>query len=490
MASSNTYIPSEFQYEEEASPAATVVLRSEQYLKSPVDKHTANGSNVIGFNVVGNTMLDLSSIRLFADVKIKGLTATAEGTAAVANASYFYAPKSTTTGSTTTHARAQSSSYTSNEVLFNSTFGYFSSLEIRTQGGRLIERLDDAVCLGAILEAMSFSKGWCNTSGAFMNAQQDPHSRKENWHLNADQSEATAHLEIGAIKMLGFLNSGKYIIPNSLGGLVFSFTMASSKDVFVTNQAAADVTLQMELSNVTLRYDACTMSTEYERWFDNQYRTRGFRIKYDSYMAKTSNILATQIKDQTLQISLQAKRAKAAFIVVRSKGHIDSWSHPSNAFMSHPIRQKLAAPASQPSWGSYQLEISGVRYPPTAINDAERAHSEALKTTYALGDVQRQAVSYKQMTQDWVEAGANASATGALSRAQRSEKGRMVLALDFEKFSTTGESGIVVNPSSTMLYLNWPDSKNYGSGGSYEVTTYLVRSQVFTQIGVQSDVDF
>ena len=238
------FLPTEFTYEAQDQPEPVVVSRQENYIIASggdASQYSSGGTNVIRFNITGPQMLDLSSVKMYARVQyqsghvnIQGLNATYDGGANGINANPAAEDKT-------------------KSCIVNPSISYFSSMEISTLGGVIIERIEDAVLLGQIVTRMSVAKDWQDTTGAFMGEASDPALRRA--HFVSVYGQNRGHvLEIHALKLFGFLQSGKYINPNSMGGLSFSFTLApSAEQVF----AAATITADLNLSDCRLYYDMC-----------------------------------------------------------------------------------------------------------------------------------------------------------------------------------------------------------------------------------------
>lgn len=427
-----SYIPSELTYEAAAAPEAVVVSRSEAFLTSPTPTHDSS-ANVIRFHLTGNQMLDLASVRMYATLDwVMAAPAAGAGDA--------------------------------EEICVNSTFGIFSSLEIASGGGVVIERIDDAVCLSQIVANLSYAKDWSEGPGSFLNAQLDPRKR---WRDPA----TTRRFQIGALKLLGFLQSGKFVNPNAFGGLVFTFTLAPVKQLLSRNADDATAGFGLRMTDVKLHYDVCTMSNAYTQWFDQQYLRKGFRVVWDSYQAHTSVALSSGEGDVHLPMS--GRRVKAIMMVVRPQTHSNSILHEnsSTAFISNVTP-------------GYSFEVSGTRYPPTPITEYQRAYTEALKLCYATGDHQRCGMGYDHFTNNFrIVNPAGAAATDTIAF----QGGKLVMCMDFEKFNTSGESGITVPPTGLTAVI----SMNGLTGGATKtLDAYMIRSQSVTVVAGSVMVDF
>ena len=455
----STYVPPEFEYEMPPSPEPVVVSRSEAYLTTPSDSYDTESNKILRFELTGTQMVDLSSIRMYADVQYQK-------------------------GSTAQDALAARDYVVSN-------MGLFQSIELTTLSGTIIERIDDANLLAVIMSHLCFSEAWSETSGSYSNSQKDIALHKT----------AAGRFEINAHKLLGFLHTGKFIMPSLMGGgLRITFTLADAKKLIVLDTASDK--LKLTLSNVKLHYDACIMSQRYQEWFNRQYATQGFRIIWDSYQGHTQSSIKLSATPTIQQFPIQvtAKRCKALVMVVRKTA--DTTPDPAT-----PQTYSGAFLSSGFEGGSYQLDVAGVRYPPTAIDSYARAHEEAVKVCYSNNDVQTENIPLSRFSKDWaydypsdtsvvtevtqnttdkVVAVTNSTlkyVTDPLSRRQ----GQFIMCLDFEKYNSSGESGIVISPNSARVSLAL---KKAGDKDDYELASYLVRSQSLTVVGGQVVVDY
>ena len=425
----STYVPPEFEYEMPPSPEPVVVSRSEAYLTTPAATYDTDTNNILRFEITGSQMLDLSSVRMYANLKY-------EKKAVVAGATYgALDPK--------------------DEVVSN--MGLFQSIELTTLSGVVIERIDDANLLAVIMSHLCFGEKWSETTGSFSNSQKS---------LAAHQTTQEIRLEINAHKLLGFFHTGKFVMPSVLGGgLRLTFTLADARKLVVLN--AATGTVRLSLSNVKLHYDLCTMSQRYQEWFNRQYATKGFRIIWDSYQGHTQHTFTPNGSLQQFPLQITAKRCKAMVMAVRPASD-------TTPAVYDPRKYSGALSSAGFVGGSYQIDVGGVRYPPTPIDSYPRAHEEAIKVCYSNNDVQTENISYDAFTTNF----------GKTAGADSDNKGRFLMCLDFEKYNSSGESGIVIAPNSTRLSIQ------FSGGIESELSAYLVRSQSLTVVGGQVVVDY
>lgn len=428
MASSSTYVPPELEYEMPPQPEPVVVSRSEAYLTTPSTSYDTDSNKILRFSITGDQMLDLSSIRIYADMDYK------KGGNALDGAKDFVADN----------------------------LGLFESIEIATASGVVIERIDDANLLSVIMSHLCFGEDWSNTTGSYSNSQKALMART-----------IGGRFEINALRLCGFLHSGKFVQPSILGGgIVFTLTLASGNKLVTQktvldsngNVVSAYAAPKLTLTNVKMHYDLCIMSQRYQEWYYRQYATKGFRIVWDSYQGHTTNTVALPANEVQVPIQVTAKRCKAIVMVLRKDADVNPTGldqYP-GAFLSTGFVN-----------GRYQLDVAGVRYPPSAIDSYARAHTEAVKVCYSNGDVQTENIPLHRFAQDW--ASTNVSTT---------RQGQFLMCLDFEKYNSSGESGIVIAPNAARF------SMTFGGTGSTELATYLVRSQSLTVVGGQVVVDY
>lgn len=423
----SNFIPDSLTYELQDEPEPVILHRATAYLTSPATTHTSNSSNVIRYTITGNQMVDLSSITLFGTI-----------TAAVAG---------------TTTVMPGGTSATSG--MMQDTYSLFQTLEVSTANGQMIERITDAHILGKIVKNMSFSEAWMDTAGTFENVHHSSYLR---------DNGGGPEYQIGALKLLGFLNCGKYIIPSNFGGgIMISLTMLQASEACIGRHA--DNTFTWSLANPRLYYDVCTMDQSYVDWYRRQYQSKGFRIVFDSH-AMTSNTMNQSGGSQQLLVSASAKRCKALIAVARRNDTITSAVVDSTAFKAN-------------GYLSHQLEINGTRYPPTPINSYSRAHYECLKTCYATHDVTRSCMTFDQFTNDW----ALASGDDASLR-----YGQFQMAIDLEKFSTVGGSGVTIPPTGANLIIEWDGSTL--NNQAHRIDVCLIHSRSVTVVDGSVQVDF
>lgn len=466
-----SYIPDELTYESSPQPEPVVMIRSETFLVAPADA-TSSSSSVIRFHITGNQMLDLASLRLYANV----------------------AWKRSAGGAT---------------IFPNPTAGLFSTLEIAAGSGVVIERLEDCVALQQLVSNLSYSAIYANHAGSFTGNSFQAVERTYDYGIPAtadtnnnnvptQASVATimadttqnsqfpiGHpMEIGVLKLSGFLHSGKFINPNAFGGLVITLTMAPATQVAYVYPATASC--DCRLSNIKLYYDMCTMTPAYQEWFDQQYMRKGFRVVFDSYMARHK---FTPTGPGVYQIPLSGRRVKGCMAVIRDKAHATTaggtdneagWRNASTNFLAIP----------QPN---YSIEISGQRFPPSAIDSIQRAHNETLKLCYASHDVQRCAISYYEFTKSILASGVYIAATTNPLYAGTTA-GKFVMCVDFEKYTSSGESGVSIPPSGFSLSFGASGLVTEGAAPvdprDQDLTVYLIRSQAVSVFSGQVVLDY
>ena len=436
----STYVPPEFEYEMPPSPEPVVVSRSEAYLTTPSPSYNTDDNNILRFELTGTQMLDLSSIRMYADLLYQKKTGTTWGALDAKD-----------------------------EVVSN--MALFQSIELSTLSGTIIERVDDANLLAVIMSHLCFGERWAETTGSYSNSQKS---------LKDHRKPGTGiRLEINAHKLLGFFHTGKFVMPSILGGgLRITFTLATARKLIVLATAnPADV--KLTLSNVKIHYDLCIMSQRYQEWFNRQYATKGFRIIWDSYQGHTTHTFTPSPSGavpslQQFPLQITAKRCKALVMALRTKPTPSDIREYSGALLSEGFAQ-----------GSYQLDVAGVRYPPTAIDSYPRAHEEAIKVCYSNNDVQTENIDYDKFTTDFGKAAATTAVAGGFDS---DDKGRFLMCLDFEKYNSSGESGIVIAPNAARLSIAFNNKANVSD--TAELSAYLVRSQSLTVVGGQVVVDY
>lgn len=490
------YVPSEFTYELPAAPEAVVAYRQEQYLlATSQDYGSAVGSvDTITFTITGEQMVDLASLKLVADCVVENLPNT-NATGNDEETKYLNMWDRSTSEDNFEHipgaagppaVPAYTRSRTGEElrgkqnVLMSSSMSWFTELVVESRGGEIIERIDDAATLGRIVECLSFGRNYSDHDASFFNAEWDPVDRNAKWQL--DIVEATQHgatvtnkarctLQIAALHLLGFLNTGKFIKPSMFGGtpggagggITFRFKIAPDVQIF-TMAAGANVAAHfvngfptLKLKNVRLIYDTCIMSDAYAQWFRQTYENKGMRIVFDSYQARTEVPMAGY-SDQTLQIQLQAKRAKAFLFVMR-------WAKQKTlrignylAFESEMFRREVKG-------SSFYLNVGGTRYPNLPIDSAAKAHAQLLTVCYARGDVHRNCMNFHEYVTNWSrdhhprELANNVYTYRRLpSNISYRTCGNFIGCIDFERYNTSGESGIAIVPSTTTLQINIPSN--------------------------------
>ena len=430
-------IPDELSYEIGPAPPAVVVSRTESFLSSPGEVYSSDSNSVLRFHLTGSSMVDLSSLRLYSD--LTGVLTKAVG-----------ATSTTVTGGAATEPTTP---------LPNSTYGIFSQMTLASGDGTVLESLNDCVVLSRIIESMSFGRQWANTGGTFLNAWFDPAYR--------NNLGTSTRYEVGAIKMLGFLNSGKYVIPNSFGGIVLTLTIAPGRQIFTGRGGYGD-NFNLQMRGTSLHYDSCLMSERYQAHYNQSYLSGGFRIVFDSYQGHTSNTLTSTASQQTT-LAIAGKRSKAIMSVLRRQAYINNVAFSdksATAFLSHTT----GLPPH------YSYEFSGVRMPPSGISNVPQAHNECLKICYSTHDTHRECSSMNAWSFDHQEG----------TYATR-DAGTFIMGLDLEKFTSSGESGLAINPSSTSLIL---DANFTDNTGPYQLDTFLIRSQSVTVANGRILIDF
>jgi len=496
------YVPTEFTYELSPAPEAVVAFRQEQYLLGNVSKYSNQGaagqSNEMVFTLTGDQMVDLSSIKLVVDATVYNLPSY-QHTDLGDDSTVFMNRWDAYQGAVAAAGQAAAdinnvgnmfgSSYRELKGKYNiqmaSSMSWFKTLEVKTRAGESIELIQDAVTLGRIVECMSFARSHCDRDGSFHNSEWDPADRNAKWELSAPMSappggptvannavtdlSASCTIEISALKLLGFLNTGKFIKASMFGGqpgtggggITFTFTMAEDSKIFTlakdaTTYASAAKRPYLAFENVKLVYDTCIMSDAYTQWFRSTYENRGMRIVFDSYQGYTEVPLVGTTA-QSVNLQVQAKRAKALLFVLRWSNNRQLWITNYTAFESEMFRKGVKG-------ASYQLNANGVRYPNTPIDSAAKAHAQLLTVCYARSDVHRDCVNVHEFTNNFSREihtnAAHAYTTYAYGRIPDAVSfrtcGGFVGTVDFEKYNTSGESGIALSPSSTTLSLQFP----------------------------------
>jgi len=155
-------------------------------------------------------------------------------------------------GATTTpnNPAATALVHSENATLMTSTYEWFKELVVSSGSGVIVERVDDAHVLAQLIDSIAYSEAWGNAAGSFYNAQKKPFDRNSRETWNFTEGKAEAELEIGALKLMGFLNCGTFIKPNSMQGLVFQFTLANASDIFTKGWDDPTVQPVLELSQV------------------------------------------------------------------------------------------------------------------------------------------------------------------------------------------------------------------------------------------------
>lgn len=486
------YVPPEFTYELTPAPEAVVAFRQEQYLLGNVSKYSNQGgpgqSNELVFTLTGDQMVDLSSIKLIVDATVSNLPTYTRSNPAYINrwnafeiADPSAMDEADMFGQWTAASREGRGTW---NIHMASSMSWFRSLEVKTRAGESIELIQDAVTLGRMVECMSFARSHCDRDGSFHNSEWDPADRNAKWELSAPLQSgdgsagqntalgmtASCTIEISALKLLGFLNTGKFIKASMFGGqpgtggggITFTFTMAEDHKIFTlhpdgTTFTAGGARPALSFENVRLVYDTCIMSDAYTQWFRSTYENRGMRIVFDSYQGYTE-VPLVGLAHQTVNLQVQAKRAKALLFVLRWSQNRNLWITNFTAFESEMFRKGVKG-------ASYQLNANGVRYPNTPIDSAAKAHAQLLTVCYARSDVHRDCISVAEFTNNF----SRQPHTNASEKYNEYGYGRIPDAIsfrtcgcfigtvDFEKYNTNGESGIALSPSSTTLQLTFPE---------------------------------
>lgn len=428
----SNFLPSEVTYEPTSQPEPVVLNRTTNVVQSPTSPHTAADSPVIRFTLTNQQMVDLASIKMYADI-----------TATVTPAN----------GSTTS---LTGTTYTT-KLLSESTFGLFQTLEIATLGGIVIESVQDAGLLARIMKISQFSRSWCAGAGTFFNAAYNPYDRYI-------YTGATTY-EIGALKLLGLLKSGKYLIPADMGGgLVFTLTLAPAFRSFVGQSAGDSFTLS--LARCRIVYDSLQMTPAYIAWYSAQYKSKGWQLVFDAH-GGTSNVITSSDNAQ-VQIALQARRAKCLVSVMRPVAALTAPNMDSYALKSANM-------------GPYQFDVEGIKYPAVAIDSHARGADQLQVVCGSSGDPQRDSVSFLQFTSDFALATNDATKSNL-------ENGCFIMSVDLSKFSSTDESGVTIPPSGCSLYFSTLPGQAITA--NHVLSTYCVRSTAVTVINGNVTVDY
>lgn len=485
------YVPPEFTYELTPAPEAVVAFRQEQYLLGNVSKYSNQGgpgqSNELVFTLTGDQMVDLGSLKLIVDATVSNLPDHTRSTLPYINRWNAYEIADPSALAEDVRFVNFTSAAREGRGVWNmhmaSSMSWFKTLEVKTRAGESIELIQDAVTLGRMVECMSFARSHCDRDGSFHNSEWDPVDRNAKWELSAPLQTSTGAgsnttlgmtasctIEISALKLLGFLNTGKFIKASMFGGqpgtggggITFTFTMAEDYKIFTLHPdgqtyTAGGLKPALSFENVRLVYDTCIMSDAYTQWFRSTYENRGMRIVFDSYQGYTE-VPLVGLAQQSVNLQVQAKRAKALLFVLRWSDNRNLWITNFTAFESEMFRKGVKG-------ASYQLNANGVRYPNTPIDSAAKAHAQLLTVCYARSDVHRDCVNIHEFTNDFsrnVHSDAIQYYTyygyGRIPpNVSYRTCGCFIGTVDFEKYNTNGESGIALSPSSTTLQLTFPE---------------------------------
>ena len=419
----SSYLVPELTYELPALPENVVVSRQEVMQQSSSSSHEYSSTPVIRFAFNGDQFMDLGSLRIFANINTQITSA---------------GPTSSVT-----------SDVSNVKLLPPSTYHLFQSIEVSTGSGVVIERIDDAALLAEIMMRSTWGNQWALGDGSFSNAQLQPHSRAA---YTAPSS--TNAWEISAHKLLGFLNSGKYLHLNSIGGLVLTLTLANPVTTH-TGRAANEV-YTCSLSNVRAFTSMITPTESYRRFYDEQYRSQGFRMYFDVH-GYTSNTVSS-VSSQSLQLALTAKRAKCIVTVMRTVDNITASNKSSYSFWST-------------GWTSYQYSIDGVPLPAVAVDGYARAHANVQNVCNTSKDAQvDNSLSLTQFTTNFALAAGDGTLANQLN-------GSWICAIDLERYSSTEEAGMSIAPGSLMFNFN-----NTTATGAQMISTYVLKSAAMTVV--------
>jgi hypothetical protein len=375
-----TFIPSELTYRLDPKPDSSIVQqRIESVLSNSTALHRPDSNNTIRFSINSDQFVDLSSISLYSKLQV-ALTGSA------------------------THGTPGAGVVTT-KVAVPSSYELFSSITLSTGSGQVIEQLSDANVIGRMMLNMLAPDRKASIE-SFTNSQDTPHER--------ESCQTPTDFKIGALSLLGFLGSGKYIRTSDLGGLVIECQLAPNSTLF---QVPAGATASLSMTDTRLIFDSCLMSQAYIDSYKASYSS-GLALMFSSIQSHQSSIQTTV--SQNIAFNSNSSRCKGIVSVLRPTSAVGN------------IEQDSTAGTSNFTDFWYQYDVgSGHLLPSHPVNSYSRALSEVLKLQKNHSNPQCQIYNRTQFSSDYTH-----------GTTYQQGYGKFVMALDTESFDSSPESGI------------------------------------------------
>lgn len=103
--------------------------------------------------------------------------------------------------------------------------------------------------------------------------------------------------------------------------MMIELQLADFKEAFVGTNSSATTTASYQLDNVVYNASVISFSGDYNNAFEQQLRTQGIDISYDTYVTHNTTLNAHSVD---LQISQNAKSVKTVYQVLRSKDDVQN----------------------------------------------------------------------------------------------------------------------------------------------------------------------
>ena len=438
-----SFIPDELTFQTQMQPENCIQSKVECSYLSPTAAFTAAGNNIITMNLVsGDGFVQMDSIELW--MNIAGNLVTQGGATTV------------------------NSGVANTQVVVNSTMSLFSDITLSTVSGVVLESIQHGVTFGQLLTNLSYNPNYTDTVGTVGNMNSQPFNR-ECYAANNPLTGSPQPYRLEICKVLGFFSdTHKYLrLKDFGGGLVLSLTMAPTAATSCVRNAGTD-SYALTMTNARLTWLQATVTDSYMEYYTEQFLQNGFRLMFNSVSAQA--ITVATLANQTIPLSVNYKRVKAIVCTLRDNA-LQSAVYPATAFLSSGLQ-------------SYAFQINGQVLPPQQITSYFRACNEAERIIYARPEILRQ--------NGWTMAEfcTDVVVPNQAQNLGQWQNGKLMMSYDFEKYSSSQESGIALTPGATNLLLNFVPNGASANSNNYNVYAFYFHQRAVTVVGGEVTVTF